>query len=247
MGSEADVPRMTRTATPPRRRRSVLQQLRRLLLRAVALAVLGSAALVLPFRIVNPPVTPLMLVRWLQGDGLRAPWVDLDQIAPSLRRAVVASEDARFVDHHGIDVVEMRRAWAEHQRHPHARVRGASTITMQCARNVYLWPPSRTYLRKVAEIWLGTFMELLWGKARILEVYLNVAEWGRGVYGAEAASQQYFGVPAAALTGEQAALLAASLPSPRTRNPGKPSANLKARGARIAARAARVSLGALGR
>ena len=205
-----------------------------------------SVAAVLLYRIIDPRLTPLMAVRWLQGDGLTMYWVPLDEISPPLRRAVVAAEDARFVSHYGFDLQAMRHAWADHERHPKRRARGASTITMQCSRNVFLWPPSRTYVRKALELWFSVLMELLWGKARILEVYLNVAEWGRGTYGVEAAARRYFGVSAAAVDGERAALLAAALPAPRLRNPARPSPGLIIRAARIRRDAARVRLGHLG-
>ena len=214
--------------------------------RGVAWFVVGSVAWVLLDRVVDPRLTPLMLVRWAQGDGLTRYWVRLDEVSPPLRRAVVAAEDARFAEHYGLDVRAMRQALADHERHPTRRARGASTITMQCARNVFLWPPSRTYVRKALEIWFAVLIEVFWGKARILEVYLNVAEWGRGLYGVEAAARQYFGVSAAALDPGRASLLAAALPAPRRRNPAKPDPGLVARAARIRQSLTRVRLGHLG-
>ena len=205
-----------------------------------------SVAWVAVDRIVDPRLTPLMLVRWLQGDGLTHYWVRLDEISPALRRAVVAAEDARFVTHYGFDVRALRQALADQARHPTRRPRGASTITMQCARNVFLWPPSRTYVRKAMELWFAVLIELFWGKARILEVYLNIAEWGRGIYGAEAAARHYFNASAASLDAGRASLLAAALPAPRLRNPAEPSPGLTARAARIRQGLVRVRLGHLG-
>jgi monofunctional biosynthetic peptidoglycan transglycosylase len=221
----------------------------RLLLRvALRLAVVGAAvsiAAVLAVRVVNPPLTPLMLIRAVEGIVSGDPaWIDhdsvpLDRVSPSLQRAVIAAEDARFLEHHGFDLRELERAWASSRRGE--RLRGASTITMQCARSVYLWP-GRSWLRKGVEAWLTVLMELLWSKRRILEVYLNVVEWGDGIYGAEAAARAYFGVPASRLDPQQAALLAAALPSPRLSNPAAPSAYLRSRAARIRRRMAQVEL-----
>jgi len=157
---------------------------------------------------------------------------------------VIASEDARFLAHHGVDFEELERARRYNERHRGKRVRGASTITMQCARSVFLWP-DRTWIRKGFEVYFTGLLELLWGKRRILEVYLNVIEWGDGVYGVEAAAQGAFGVPASRLTPGQAALLAAVLPSPLRWSAAKPSSYVRSRAARIAARARQVSLRAL--
>jgi monofunctional biosynthetic peptidoglycan transglycosylase len=154
---------------------------------------------------------------------------------------VVAAEDARFFQHYGIDVDAVEQARRFNARHRGLRLHGASTITMQCARNVFLWQ-GRTYLRKALEIYLAALMELLWDKRRILEVYVNVAEWGDGVFGVEAAARRYFGVDAAHLTRRQAALLAAALPSPRRSNPAAPTPYLARRAQVIESRAARISL-----
>ena len=223
----------------------------RLLLRWVRrLAVLGVAAsvgVVLAFRIVDPPVTPLVVLRAGQAIGAgRLPsysrsWRTLESLSPFLVRAVVAAEDEAFFTHHGLDVGAIRRAQAWNARHPDRLPRGASTITMQAARNVFLWP-GRSWVRKALEAWFAMLMELVWGKRRILEVYLNVIEWGDGVYGAEAAAQRYFGVPAARLSPRQAALLAAALPHPLRSDPGAPSRYLRARATAIERRAGRVDL-----
>ena len=203
---------------------------------------------VLAVRWINPPATPLMMIRLAEGAvhrrwvGVDQRWVALDQVSPELLRAVIAAEDAHFFTHWGVDMDALRKARVWNARHERqGRVRGASTITMQCARNVFLWQ-GRTYVRKALELWFTALMEATWSKRRILEVYVNVIEWGPGVYGAQAAAERYFRVPAARLDARQAALLAAALPDPLTRNPAAPTAFLDARATRIARRAALVRL-----
>jgi monofunctional biosynthetic peptidoglycan transglycosylase len=167
-----------------------------------------------------------MVIRLFEGEGLDKDWVALSAIAPTLPRSVIAAEDNLFCEHSGFDwnalqVVVTRYAEGK-------RSRGASTISMQTAKNAMLWP-GRSLLRKGAEAYVTMWMELLWTKERILEVYLNIAEWAPGIYGAEAAAQHHFGRPAADLTRRQAALLAAVLPNPRTMNAGRPSSWVKQR------------------
>jgi monofunctional glycosyltransferase len=210
--------------------------------------VLASMLSVLAVRWINPPATPLMMIRLAEGAvhrrwvGVDQRWVPLDQVSPELLRAVIAAEDAHFFTHWGVDMDALRKARAWNARHERqGRVRGASTITMQCARNVFLWQ-GRTYVRKALELWFTELMEATWSKRRILEVYVNVIEWGPGVYGVQAAAERYFRVPAARLDARQAALLAAALPDPLTRNPAAPTAFLDARATRIARRASLVRL-----
>jgi monofunctional glycosyltransferase len=229
----------------------MIRRLARVVALALALVVVTSAGVVLLYWSVDPHLTPLMVLRWAsaRADGRATPidhtWVDLDHISPALQRAVIAAEDARFFEHHGVDLVAVEAARERNLRHPNRRPHGASTITMQCARSTYLWTEGG-WARKGLEAWLTMWMELLWDKERILEVYLNVVEWGDGVYGAEAAAQHYFHVPASALTPGQAALLAAALPDPRDRNPGRPSPGLRRRAATIAHWARGISLAPLG-
>nr|WP_281392802.1 monofunctional biosynthetic peptidoglycan transglycosylase [Roseospira goensis] len=211
------------------------------MLAVVALVSLGLPALgLMAFRWLPVPVTPLMLVRVAQGEGLRHDWTALESIAPALVRAVIASEDARFCTHTGFDWREIRTAWEDWQ--DGGRLRGASTISMQTARSVFLWP-NRDAVRKAAEVALTVPLEWGWSKRRIVEVYLNVAEWGPGVYGAEAAARHHFGVPATALTPTQAARLAAILPAPRTWSAAAPGEHVRRRAATIQARARHVRLG----
>jgi monofunctional glycosyltransferase len=218
-----------------------LRRLIRWLAWLVAGCVAGSVAAVVAYRYLDPPVTPLMLIRVVESRlagrpvGIAKRWVPLATVSPAVVRAVIAAEDARFFVHHGFDWDAIERAREHNARHPR-RLHGASTITMQCARNVFLWP-GRTWVRKAIEAWFAALIELVWGKARILEVYLNVVEWGRGVYGVDEAARRAFGVGAASVTAQQAALLAAVLPDPRRLDPARPSAYVRARAAAIAARA----------
>jgi monofunctional biosynthetic peptidoglycan transglycosylase len=210
--------------------------------RVILIGVVASFAFVTLYHWVDPPFTPLMVIRIVEGAlhaenvGIDQRWVELREVSPALVRSVLASEDARFFQHWGVDLKELERAREYNDRQQGRRLRGASTITMQCARSVFLWP-GRTWIRKGIEVWLALLMEQLWGKRRILEVYLNVVEWGPGIYGAEAAALRYFGLPAAALDGSRAALLAATLPSPRRLNPAAPSAALRRRAAIVEGRA----------
>jgi len=190
-------------------------------LRAAISVALLPTLLILVYRFVPPPGTILMLVRLVQGETLVKDWQPLERISPFLPQAVIASEDNRFCEHAGFDWKEMGgqfdRAMAGE------RTRGASTITMQVAKNTLLWP-GRDPVRKLLEAVLTPQIELLWNKRRIMEVYLNVAETGPGMYGAEAAAQAYFGKPAQALTERESALVAAVLPNPRVWSPRRPTA-----------------------
>jgi monofunctional biosynthetic peptidoglycan transglycosylase len=229
-------------------RGGALRRVWRLVGRLLAGAVVASLLAVALLRFVDPPVTPLMLVRLAQGAlhgswvGIDQRWVALDDVSPALLRSVIAAEDARFFRHHGVDLTEVERARAYNERQRGRRLHGASTISMQCARSTFLWT-DRTYLRKALELYFTGLIELLWGKRRILEVYVNVVEWGDGVYGVEAAARRSFGVSAARLSPGEAALLAAVLPSPRRWSAAAPSTYVRARAARIAGWARRVDLG----
>jgi monofunctional biosynthetic peptidoglycan transglycosylase len=182
------------------------------------------------YAVVNPPLTPLMVQNVIvERAGIDKDWVGLDAISPRLVRAVLASEDARFCSHHGIDWVEVRNAMQDDD----GPMRGASTITMQVARNLF-FPDVRSWVRKGFEVPLALYVDLVLSKRRILEIYLNVAQFGIGLYGAEAAAERYFGTSAAKLTPTQAALIAVTLPAPATRDPAKPSRAMSRR-ARVAA------------
>jgi monofunctional biosynthetic peptidoglycan transglycosylase len=193
------------------------------------------AAIILVYRFVPVPLTPLMVVRWVAGEGLDKQWVAYDELSPNLRRAVIASEDARFCQHHGFDFGAIEEAWEEHEAGE--RLRGGSTITQQTAKNLFLLP-DQSWLRKIVEIYPTVLLELLWPKRRILETYLNIIEWGPGIYGAEAASTHYFHRPARSLTPHEAALMAAVLPNPRHWSPAKPTFYIERRATTILARMA---------
>jgi monofunctional biosynthetic peptidoglycan transglycosylase len=208
--------------------------------RAAGAVIAAFVACVVLFRVVPPPLTPVM-VRNAFAYGVTKDWVDLDHIAPSLQRAVIAAEDARFFDHRGVDWGAIERARDYNARHGAEPRRGGSTITMQVARNVFLWQ-GKSYVRKALEVGIAYLLEFAWGKRRILEVYLNVVEWGPGIYGAEAAARRSFSVPAAAIDEHEAALLAATLPNPRRWSASVPTRYLDVRAAMIARRAAHVRL-----
>jgi monofunctional biosynthetic peptidoglycan transglycosylase len=210
-------------------------------IRRAAGAVLGAfLACVVLLRVVPPLLTPVM-VRNAFAYGVTKDWVDLDHIAPSLQRAVIAAEDARFFEHRGVDWSAIERARDYNARHGDEPRRGGSTITMQVARNVFLWQ-GKSYVRKGLEVGIAYLLDLVWGKRRVLEVYLNVVEWGPGIYGAEAAARRSFGIAAAALDDQEAALLAAALPNPRRWTAATPTGYLRARAGMIARRAAHVRL-----
>jgi monofunctional glycosyltransferase len=193
----------------------------------IAIAVVLASLLlsVIAFRFVNPPITPVMVAEKLKGVTLQRRWVPLEDISRELPLAVVASEDGRFCAHWGVDWAAVKDAIQEAKRRKRS-IRGASTITMQTAKNLYL-STRRSYVRKVFEVPLAYLLTVFWPKERVIEVYLNIAQWGPGIFGAEAASQHYFHKSASALTRREALLLAAALPSPRLRNPAKPSARMQ--------------------
>lgn len=224
---------LSRAASPGKDRRRKPCGARRVAAYVTLAALLLPAFAVLTYRFVPPPITPLMVMRWAGGAPIRQRWVPLARISPALIRAVVASEDEKFCFHHGFDWDAMDEAWKEWRagRTP----RGASTITMQTAKNLFLWP-GRSFLRKGIEAYFTVLLELFWSKQRIIETYLNVIEWGNGIYGAETAARFHFGKPASVLTPREAALFAAVLPNPRRWSPDHPDAYIDERAATIRAR-----------
>ncbi|MBS1166726.1 MAG: pbpF 2 [Proteobacteria bacterium] len=187
------------------------------------LSVAAAVVVVLPFVLVPlylfvRPVSTLMVWDLLTFQGYSRTWVALDDIAPGMKQAVVMSEDGQFCFHDGVDWAQLRAVL----RRDGGPSRGASTITMQTVKNVFLWP-SRSYVRKGLEIPLALYADLVWSKRRTLEIYLNIAELGPNVYGVEAAAQYYFKKSASKLNRHEAALIAAALPNPAIRNPLKPS------------------------
>lgn len=211
------------------------------IIKSCALLVLGMVAITLiqvtAFKFFNPPFTVNMVYERAIAAYKKMPfktrsyeWKDLEDISVNLQKAVLASEDQRFLNHHGFDFTEIKIALNDIIAHK--GFRGASTITMQTARSLFL-PSSRTVIRKLAEAWYTVLIELVWDKKRILEMYLNTVDWGRANVGAQAASQAYFSCNAKALTPEQAALLTAILPSPHKWSAVKPKAHVRLRQMRI--------------
>lgn len=217
---------------------SLWRLLRRLVILIILLVLVLPAGLTLLYREVAPPATPLMVIRLFEGEGIKSEWVPLRQISPHLIRSVIALEDSRFCSHDGVDWVEMSDAVSDHLKG--GRLRGASTISMQTAKNLFLWP-GRAFLRKAIEAPLTFMIEAILGKRRILEIYLNVVEWGPGIYGIEAASRAYFRKPAVSLTPWQAGLLAGILPNPRRWSPRKPTDYIRDRARTAMARSKAVA------
>ena len=187
-------------------------------------------------RFINPPFTAVMVWAWVQDRDsisnfrLRNSWRSLKEISPHMRKAVLAGEDQRFLSHHGFDFIEMNEAIKDMALRK--GFRGASTITMQVARTVFLWP-ERSWLRKGAEAYYTLAIEIFWTKERILEIYLNTVDWGPGLMGIEAASRKYFHTSSWRISLSQAAALAAILPSPHRWSPTKPNARVLLRKKRI--------------
>jgi monofunctional biosynthetic peptidoglycan transglycosylase len=209
------------------------RRLRWLLVRVAVGFVALSIVLVVVYRFLPPPVTPLMVVRLFDGEGLAKDWASYDDISPNLFKAVIAAEDARFCQHVGFDFGAIRDAWRKNQSG--RRLYGGSTISMQTAKNAFLWP-GRDYVRKAFEAYFTALIELFWDKRRILEVYVNIVEFGHGIYGVEAAAQAHFKKSARDLSPREAALLAAVLPNPRRWSAGHPSSFVARRAATIMAR-----------
>ena len=208
-----------------------LRWLRRWVLRILGGILVLTILVLSVFSFVDPPTTPYMFSESRRVGGLDREWVDIEEIAPVMARAAVAAEDANFCRHWGLDLGAIRSAMAT------GGARGGSTISQQVVKNVFLWQ-GRSYIRKSLEAVLTPAMEAVWSKQRILEVYLNVAEFDEGVFGVEAAAQHYFGIPALSLSAQEAGLLAAMLPAPKSRSASQPTAEVRARAAEIAEGAA---------
>ncbi|WP_041770484.1 monofunctional biosynthetic peptidoglycan transglycosylase [Metapseudomonas resinovorans] len=210
--------------------------IRRRLFKLLLWFAAASVVLVILFRWVPPPGSMLMVERkiesWFSGEpiDLKRDWVPWEKLPTDLKVAVIAAEDQKFAEHWGFDVPAIRKALTHNERG--GSIRGASTLSQQVAKNLFLWS-GRNWLRKGLEVWFTGLIELFWPKQRILEVYLNSVEWGNGVFGAEAAAQRHFGVPAARLSRQQAALLAAVLPNPRKWSPARPTSYVANRAAWI--------------
>ena len=209
------------------------RRIRRVVWRAFAIAFLIVVAAVLLGRVVNPPTTAYMFSESNRLGGVEYRWVPMERIAPEMARAAVAAEDANFCLHWGFDLAAIRLAIAQGSN------RGASTLSQQTVKNVYLWH-GRTWVRKALEAGITPLVEAVWPKRRILEVYLNVAEFDEGVFGVQAAARHYFGVNAVDLSARQAAALAAVLPAPQSRSASRPTAFLQRRAVQIRSGAATI-------
>ena len=211
----------------------------RAIIRWTVVAFLGSTILaVVALRFLPVYFTPLMFIRcyeqMTEGKSLKMKhhWVPLNKISPSLPMAVMASEDAKFLKHHGFDYQAIEHAAERNRKHPEKRKLGASTISQQTAKNVFLWP-GRSWVRKGFEVYFTALIELMWPKERIMEVYLNSIEMGDGIYGADAVAEEHFSTDALSLTKAQCALIAATLPNPRKFSSKNPSGYMLKRQARI--------------
>lgn len=207
--------------------------LNRLLRWLLALVIVLPLILTLIYRYLPVPVTPLMVIRLFEGESVNKHWQPAHRIATSLKNSVIASEDNKFCQHSGFDWAAFKDVASEFKQD--GKLRGGSTISMQTAKNLYLWP-SRSLVRKGLEAVYTPMLELILPKERIMTLYLNIAEFGPGIYGAEAAAQAYFNTSAAKLSPHQSALLAAVLPNPRQYNAGRPSAYVQGRAATIRVR-----------
>lgn len=200
---------------------------------AVAAYFATVLVLILAYRLINPPTTTLIAYQWLTGTTIQQDWQPIENISPNLLRAVVVSEDWGFCDHYGVDIDALEKALELAGEGKIAR--GASTISMQVIKNLFL-SQSKSYLRKAVEIPLTVVAETVWPKSRMLEIYLNIAEWGPGIFGAEAAARHHFNKPASRLTEREAALLAAALPNPILRDAGDPGTRTARKASVIQAR-----------
>jgi monofunctional biosynthetic peptidoglycan transglycosylase len=217
---------------------SLTEKIAWIVLGTVGFILLAPIGLILIYRELPPPATPLMVIRLFEGEGIKKQWTPLSRISPHVANAVIALEDNKFCVHAGVDWGSVFEALADYYNGQ--SLRGASTISMQTSKNLFLWP-GRNYVRKAIEAPLTILLESLWDKRRILEVYLNIAEWGPGIYGVEAAARAYFKKSSAKLSRREAALLAAVLPNPRRWSPARPTAYIQRR-----ARSTRIRMRYLG-
>ncbi len=193
--------------------KGLIPRIIRFLKRLLLILVIGQFVYILLLKWVNPPITITQLSNWVSGNGLKRDYIDYDDMSYYAKLAVISSEDQLFADHSGFDWKSIEKAMKYNEKKPN-RVRGASTISQQVAKNVFLWQ-GRSWIRKGLETYFTFMIEMIWGKKRILEMYLNVSEMGTGIFGIEAASQAYFKKPAAKLTKSEAARIAACLPNPK--------------------------------
>lgn len=213
----------------PRKKRGFFRWVARWAFRGIVLICFLSALPMIALRIIDPPTSNFIeLNKQNNNTNIKQVWVDMEDVSLYFPNAVLASEDQQFPNHFGFDIKQIKLVLNDKS----GISRGASTITQQTIKNLFLWP-GKSYVRKGIEAWLVVWMELIVPKRRILEIYINYAQFGKSVFGIEAASQYYFGIPAKQLNPEQSALIAASLPTPSRSNPAKPSDYLKERAAFI--------------
>ena len=220
----------TRVRTRQRSEPGVVQRVFAGLFKLLFALLVFAGVWVLAYRFVNPPITVPMIIDAVHGQHVERTWVPLGEIARAMPRAAIGAEDANFCSHRGFDVAAIEAAYAKNETS--TKLHGGSTISQQTAKNAFLWP-DRSWLRKGLESGFTVLIEVLWGKPRIMEVYLNIAEFAPGVYGVEAAAQHYFSVSAAKLTSLQASRLAAVLPQPIKRDAAAPGRYVKKYAGRI--------------
>jgi monofunctional glycosyltransferase len=215
-----------------KRRRGLRFYLGRIFVVLVVLGLIPVVLTILYIPSIVHPISTLMMKDLVTFSGYDRQWVALDDVAPILKTSVIMSEDGQFCYHQGVDWGELKPI-LDDLLEGQMPTRGASTITMQTVKNLYLWHRPLGSVRKVAEVPLAVYFDVAMSKRRIMEIYLNIAEWGPNIYGIEAASRHYFDKPAKSLSARQAALLAISLPNPIDRNPAKPDSYMKKRAAKI--------------
>jgi len=222
--------KMKRSAT--KTKNPLLKKITSILSKVLLWFLMVTVLWVLVYRFVNPPITLLMIQRNMERSSedkpskMKKDWVDFEDISDNMKRAAVSAEDQLFLKHLGFDIKAIEKAFATNKKGK--KIKGGSTISQQTAKNVFLWP-GRSWVRKGFEAYFTLLIEILWSKERILEVYLNVIEMGDGVYGAEAAAQEYFGKSCRKLTRSQSALIAACFPNPRRWTPRKPTTYIRHR------------------
>jgi monofunctional glycosyltransferase len=200
-----------------KKERSLRQRIWRIIWKTFLILFIAQLVYIVILKWINPPITLTQLSGWIHGSGLKRDYVDYDEMSYNVKLAVISSEDQIFPDHDGFDWKSIEKAMKYNQRKPnriHGNIHGGSTISQQVAKNVFVWQ-GRDWIRKGLEAYFTKMIEWIWGKRRILEMYLNVIEMGKGVYGVEAASQNYFGKPAKNLSRREGAMIAACLPNPR--------------------------------
>ncbi len=216
--------------------KNILRKVLKISLIIIAIAIFLSIFSVILYRFINPPITPLMVIRAISDkNGIHKEWMPIEDISTNVLVAFIASEDNLFLEHNGFDVKAIKEAKKYNEKMQaknKKKRRGASTISQQTAKNVFLFP-QRSYLRKGLEVYFTFLIETFWSKSRIIEVYANVAEMGKGIYGIEEAAQTYYKKPAKKLTASQAAMITACLPNPRGRNPNNATPYLYGRQAKI--------------